>query len=465
MTLDVGKLVCGIPDDALRAYVSGQRWFGAKSRELAHLRMWDAPVARTIEPHLALGLLEVRFPEGTHETYHLPIGLRPVAEGWKEGVIAEVDGVTVYDALVDPQLARELVHRVRAQQPMNFENGSVEFQLLEGAPVDVALNTFRSMGAEQSNTSIVFDEAIVLKVYRRLEPGVNPELELLRFLTARKFDGIPALHGWAAYIGRPLEATLAIVQEYVTSEGDGWDVAVELLEQDPDAFVARARPLGGLTGRMHTVLASDAGDPAFAPEAPSAEALALLTASVDDEIEHVFLDLPEDNPELDPIRGRGEEVRDRLRTLSHAGAVGLVIRHHGDYHLGQVLWTGTGWVVLDFEGEPARALPERRRKRSPLRDVAGMLRSFAYVASAVHITKGIEPPADWEARCRAEFMDGYLAEVEPSLIPSGPALDRVLQIFELEKAVYELRYELDNRPDWVRIPVAGILRMLDEEPA
>jgi maltokinase len=319
------------------------------------------------------------------------------------------------------------------------------------------------MGAEQSNTSVVFDDAIVLKVYRRLEAGVNPELELLRFLTHRDFEGIPALHGWAAYIGHPLEATLAIVQEFVPSEGDGWDVALDLLEHEPEAFIARARPLGELTARMHTVLASDATDPAFAPESPSTEALALLTASVDDEIEQVFLQLPEDRPELDPIRGRGEEVRDRLRLLSHAGSVGLVIRHHGDYHLGQVLWTGESWVVLDFEGEPARPLPERRRKRSPLRDVAGMLRSFAYAASAVEITKGVQPPDDWEQRCREEFMSGYVAEVEPTLIPSGPALDRVLQIFELEKAVYELRYELDNRPDWVRIPVAGIQRMLEEE--
>jgi trehalose synthase-fused probable maltokinase len=465
MTPDVRQLVCRIPEDALREFVTGQRWFGAKSRELAHLRMWDAPVARTIEPYLALALVEVRFPEGTHETYHLPVGLRTASEGWSDGVITEVEGVTVYDALADPQLTREVVHRIRSQQPVNFDNGSVEFQLVEGAPTDVSLTSARAMGAEQSNTSIVFDEAVVLKVYRRLEAGVNPELELLRFLTARSFDGIPALQGWAAYIGHPLEATLAILQEYIQSEGDGWDVAMELLARDADAFVERARPLGELTGRMHTVLASDATDSAFAPESPSTEALALLTASVDDEIEQVFLDLPEGNPELDPIRGRGEEVRDRLRMLSVAGSVGLVIRHHGDYHLGQVLWTGERWVVLDFEGEPARPLAERRRKRSPLRDVAGMLRSFAYVASAAQITKGIEPPADWEARCRREFMDGYVEEVDSSLIPNGPALDRVLQIFELEKAVYELRYELDNRPDWVRIPVAGIVRILDEESA
>ncbi len=463
MTVDVQSLVAKLSEDDLRAYVVGRRWFGAKSRELSRVHLSDAPVARTIEPALALGLVDVRFPEGTHETYYLPVGVRPAAEGWSEGVIGEVDGYTLYDALTDPQLARELVHRIRAQQPMTFENGVVEFHLLESAPADVPLTASRAMGAEQSNTSVVFDESIVLKVFRRLEAGVNPELELLRFLTTREFEGIPALHGWAAYIGHPLEATLAILQEFVPSEGDGWDVALDMLGRDPEAFIERVRPLGELTARMHTVLASDSTDPAFAPEAPSTEALALLTASVDDEIEHVFLDLPEDLPELEPIRGRAEEVRDRLRMLSHVGAVGLVIRHHGDYHLGQVLWTGEGWVVLDFEGEPMRSLPERRRKRSPLRDVAGMLRSFAYVASAAEITRGVKPPDDWEQRCREEFLSGYVAEVEPALIPSGQALDRVLQIFELEKAVYELRYELDNRPDWVRIPVAGIQRMLEEE--
>jgi trehalose synthase-fused probable maltokinase len=139
-----------------------------------------------------------------------------------------------------------------------------------------------------------------------------------------------------------------------------------------------------------------------------------------------------------------------------------VIRHHGDYHLGQVLWTGSDWVVLDFEGEPARSLAERRRKRSPLRDVAGMLRSFAYAASAATITDGIEAPEGWEQRARDEFLSGYLPAVEAQglLPPSQEATERLLAIYELEKAVYELRYELDNRPDWVEIPVAGIVRLL-----
>jgi trehalose synthase-fused probable maltokinase len=140
-----------------------------------------------------------------------------------------------------------------------------------------------------------------------------------------------------------------------------------------------------------------------------------------------------------------------------------VIRHHGDFHLGQTLWASDDWVILDFEGEPARSLPERRRKRSPLRDVAGMMRSFAYAASAAGILRNADVPSDWEERARGEFLEGYRDTVDQSLVPSGAAMDKLLRVFELEKAVYELRYELNNRPDWVRIPVAGIARMLEEE--
>jgi trehalose synthase-fused probable maltokinase len=146
------------------------------------------------------------------------------------------------------------------------------------------------------------------------------------------------------------------------------------------------------------------------------------------------------------------------------GNFGRVIRTHGDYHLGQVLWNGSDWIVLDFEGEPARSLTERRRKRSPLRDVAGMLRSFAYVASASELTRGVPPPDGWEDRAREEFLAGYFEHVDPSIVPPGSEGRRkLLAVFELEKAVYELRYELNNRPDWLRIPVAGIVRLLGHE--
>ena len=156
-------------------------------------------------------------------------------------------------------------------------------------------------------------------------------------------------------------------------------------------------------------------------------------------------------------------MREQLRGLSHAGAGGRVIRCHGDFHLGQTIRSPRGWIILDFEGEPARTLPQRRQKRSPLRDVAGMLRSLAYAASASELQRGVPAPEDWEERARAAFLDSYLATRR--LAAAAPRArrtrERMLQIFELEKAVYELRYELNNRPDWVKIPVAGICRMLE----
>jgi trehalose synthase-fused probable maltokinase len=258
-----------------------------------------------------------------------------------------------------------------------------------------------------------------------------------------------------------MDATLGIVQQFVPNGRDGWELALDELQREPDAFLGRIRRLGEVTAALHSALASDHADPDFAPEEPSAEALSLLTATVDEEIESIFLELP-DTEELARIAGRGEEVRERLRLISNIGAVGKAIRTHGDYHLGQALSADDDWYVLDFEGEPARSLPERRRKRSPLRDVAGMLRSFAYAVSAVRILRGADPPDGWEDRARTEFLAAYFAEVDPSLVPPGEeAQRRLLSVFELEKAAYELRYELNNRPDWVRIPAAGIQRLLD----
>ena len=289
---------------------------------------------------------------------------------------------------------------------------------------------------------------------------------MLRFLTEHEFANIAALGGWYAYSGGPLGATLGILQEFVRDGLDGWELALDEICDSPEAFDERLHRLGEVTGAMHTVLGSDSNDPAFAPETPSVEALALLTATVDEEIERVFLTLPENDERLAPIAGRGEEVREQLRLLTHAGSAGKAIRTHGDYHLGQTLWSDGDWVILDFEGEPARSLTERRRKRSPLRDVAGMLRSFEYVASAVELLRGQRAPEGWEERARARFLEGYLATVDPVLLPSGHvAIERMLAVYELEKAVYELQYELNNRPDWVAIPVAGIQRLIETAAA
>jgi predicted trehalose synthase len=441
--------------------IASQRWFGGKSRDVLDARILDAGTVPGGPPLLSFAIVEVRYGLQTHDLYHLPLGFRPAEEGWTESVVAETDGWTVYDAIADPELARRVVKLMRADETVELEEATLLFVGSQGLPAKIG--SIRPMGADQSNSSLVLDERLALKLYRRIEPGMNAELEILRFLTDREFPHTAALEGYISYEGKPLEATLALLQQFVPAKGDGWSLALDTLGSDPGWLPSHARRLGEVTALLHNALASDPTDPHFAPEEPSTEALALLSASIDEEIEHVFAALP-DNEAVAPVAGRGEEVRDRLRLLTHIGQVGKVIRHHGDYHLGQALWTNEDdWLILDFEGEPARTVAERRRKSSPLRDVAGMLRSFAYAASASVIQRQVEPPDGWEEQCRSEFLEGYLAVVEPALLPAGrPQIDRLLWVFELEKAVYELRYELDNRPDWVSIPVAGILRMLEE---
>jgi maltokinase len=436
-------------EQAVIDYVTEQRWYGAKSRAVAHSQVLDSVELRTTEPHFTLELVEMRYETGAHDIYQL------------------LHGETEIDGLDNPAAARELVHAMRGGLTLQGTEGTVEFRPVEGfAGLGRELLEARPVGGEQSNTSLVFDDELILKIFRRLEPGINPELETLRFLTEHGFANIAALGGWYAYSGGPLSATLGILQEFVRDGEDGWELALAEIGGAPERFLTRLRRLGEVTGEMHTALGSDGSDPAFCPETPSVESLGLLTATVDEEIESVFLTLPEDDERLAPILGRGEEVREQLRMLTHAGAIGKLIRTHGDYHLGQTLWSENDWVILDFEGEPARPLVERRRKRSPLRDVAGMLRSFAYAATAAELLHDTPAPDGWEEQARAQFLEGYLETADPSLLPSGSsAIERLLAVFELEKAVYELRYELDNRPDWVRIPVAGIQRLIEHAAA
>jgi trehalose synthase-fused probable maltokinase len=301
---------------------------------------------------------------------------------------------------------------------------------------------------------VVLDDRLVLKVFRKLEPGVNPELEVLRFLTRRGFPHIAPLHGWYEYEGQALATTLGVAQTFFPDATGGWELALDEIESDCESFLQRVARLGAVTAELHTALASDAGDPAFSPEEPSQEALSLLTATVDEDIERIFVRLPDDD-RLAPIIGRGQDVRERLAVRAQLGVGGRVIRTHGDYHLGQTLYTPRGWVIIDFEGEPARPLPERRQKRSALRDVAGMLRSFAYVTSAIGILRGRPAPSGFEQRAREQFLSHYLDGVEATLLPAGESA--IISLL----SIYELRYELDNRPDWVSIPVAGITRLLE----
>jgi len=415
-----------------------QRWFGSKAREVAHS---DVLEEIPLGDGVTATFVEAVFGPGTHETYQL------IRAGGEHG-----------DAL--PDHAGLLLDLMARNADVTHEESVLRFRALEDLG-SALTHPARPVGAEQSNSSVVFGEELILKVFRRVEPGINPDLEIARFLTERGFAHVPGLAGWYEVEGRNLDATLGMLQHYVAGARDGWELALEDLERDPEGFLSRAGRLGEVIGELHTVLGSDPGDPAFAAEEPSGESIGLLTATIDEEIERVFLELS-GREEAAAIAGRGEEVRDLLRMLTQINLGGRVIRHHGDLHLGQTLYADGDWMVLDFEGEPARPLAARRELDSPMRDVAGMLRSFAYAASAAALQRGAQVPADWEDRARGAFLDGYLRTADASLLPPGQAaVEQLLAIFELEKAIYELRYELNNRPDWVRIPVAGILRLLE----
>ncbi|MDA0184483.1 phosphotransferase [Solirubrobacter phytolaccae] len=441
-----------IDERVLNDWVVAQRWFASKTREVSSIEVVDSVA---LSDELVLALIEARFPVGTHETYQVPFALR---ESGGADPIYEAEGRAVYDALADPETGRELLKAMAA----NRDAGDFAFRWTADHVPDDDVEV-RPVGVEQSNTSIVFGSELIMKAIRRIEPGVNPELELLRFLTKRGFPHIAALHGWYEVDGRHVSATLGILQEFLAGAHDGWELTLDELGTDPEGLLDRVEALGVVIGELHTALGSDNSDPDFAPVEPSAESLSILYADVDEQIERVFLDLP-DMEATAPIAGRGQDVREKLSLLAHATVGGRVIRTHGDLHLGQTMLSPRGWVVLDFEGEPARPLPERRLKRSPLRDVAGMLRSFSYATAGSKLLRGVEAPADWEARARERFLSGYYGAVDGSLLPPGQqAIEQLLAVFELEKAVYELRYELNNRPDWVAIPVAGILRLLEAE--
>jgi maltokinase len=455
-----------VDDRRFREWFIAQRWFGSKARRVRQLGIVDEITLRADAPSLALMLIGVGFREGVEEIYQVPLAMRPQGEGTTEGVVCTIGDWAVFDGLADPGCRRELLHCLRPGSEVLARDGGVTFTWAgspDGAFGDVM--DIRPLGEEQSNTSVVLDEKMVLKVFRRIEQGVNPELEMLEFLSKRDFKHIAPLVGWYALTGRAMPGvTVAVVQEYLAGACNGWKLAVEQIVAHPIAgFLDQVAALGEVVGSLHAQLGSDSGDPVFAPEEMDEATLARLVADVDRQIDWTFRRLPRDNMDTAPVAGHGRRIREILMSGAHGGAGGRVIRTHGDLHLGQTLRTDRGWMLLDFEGEPARPVPERRRKHSPLRDVAGMLRSFSYARGAALLQHGVPVSEEWESLARSAFLEGYFSTADPGLLPPDPeAARRLLSVFELEKLLYELRYELDHRPTWIPIPVAGMLRLLRE---
>lgn len=482
----LGALLEARAAELLPAYLPGRRWFGAKARSIHSARLVDWAEPGLPDGLALLGVWEVRYGDGSAERYHLPLAARPRAEAPPGDWLAEVEapgaGLALFDAFADPAFSRRYLELLVEGRQLDGRRGVFGFHA--GRGLGPIAGQPRLVGVEQSNTSVIFGRAAILKAFRRLAGGINPEVEVCSFLTERTgFTNLPRALGHASYQGRDgFQATVAFLQAFVANEGDGWSHFLRGLGPYYAGGVAAdlapdARRLGQVTGQLHLALASDPGHPDFAPQ-PVEEAdldrwKAGLTASLDQAYAALFARRATLEPHLGPHIGRLVEERERLlgavQALGSADGGLLKIRIHGDYHLGQVLRAGGDFIVIDFEGEPARPLEERRARQPALKDVAGMLRSFNYAAWAgwfehAGSDPGLEPrAAAWDGRMRQAYWEGYRAAVgdAPLLPRSEAAQRRLLAFFELDKLVYELSYELNHRPAWLRIPLKGLLALLE----
>lgn len=424
-----------LPDpDALAAWIARQRWFAAKTRRIARVGLVDAV---PLGPGVVL-LVDLELDGGGDERYALPLAA----------------GADIADALADAGFCRALLALLADGGTAAGERGELRgvpaagLPWSDGVPEDLVV---KRLGGEQSNTSVALGGALILKHFRKIAAGVNPEAEMTRFLTERtSFRHTPRLIGHVEYRDATgTAATLAVVQELVADGRDGWQWTLARLAEPggPAAAVVALGRLGQRTGELHRALASDPRDPAFAPEPITAADVAAWTDGV--------------AAQLEAARGalRGEAIPVDLAAVRRglASTVGRQkIRHHGDFHLGQTLHRPAAgdWVIIDFEGEPLRPLPERRRKHVALRDVAGLLRSIEYAAAST-----AAPIGAWAAEAARAFVDGYrnATGTAPFLPESDDAFREVVAVFELEKAAYEIVYEANNRPDWIAIPRRGLL--------
>ncbi|HEV8631837.1 MAG TPA: maltose alpha-D-glucosyltransferase [Thermoanaerobaculia bacterium] len=541
----------------LPAVLQGQRWFGGKARQVRALRIDGAvPLtdggrgsAASNEGHepstVWLLLLRVEQTEGEPDTYALPVAW--AAGGRGERLLAEqspavlarveargrggrVEPGVLYDAMYDPAFGRLLLEAIVGRRTFRGEDGEVMAAatpalgtILGSLPAASALEP--QLGrAEQSNTSLVFGDRLILKLFRKVEPGTNPDLEVSRFLAARGFPHTPPLAGWLELRRRHAgtlageRLTLALLQAYVPNEGDAWSYSLDafgrylervmtraervpphpeprpLLElagaDAPDdvaevlgLYLNAARLLGTRTAEMHLALASSTDDPAFSAEPFTSLYQRSLYQSLRSQAGRTLRLLRATLPQLADgdrelgvrlLEGR-QELLDRFSPLLAGKLDAQRLRTHGDFHLGQVLYTGRDFVIIDFEGEPARPLAERRHKRSPLRDVAGMLRSFDYLAAggvAQAQRRGLVPAEQlalaeewaryWTRWSGATFVRAYLGVASAaSFLPVDDRARAVLlDAFLLEKALYELAYELDHRPQWAHIPLRGIVALM-----
>jgi maltose alpha-D-glucosyltransferase/alpha-amylase len=501
--------------DILPDYVTHCRWFRAKARTIRAVRlieqvpMGDGGAAR-------FWFLEISYTDGAPETYALPVQIargeaaHALAKEAPQAVIARFVGneeAVLHDAAWDAAFRKELFKTIAQRQHLTGRSGVVQGVIGKGLSTGNRVPRSQVINADQSNTSILFEQKYFLKIYRKLEDGVNPDVEITRFLTERnRFEHVPAFAGAIEHRRERSEpAVICLLQTAVANEGDAWKLTLDAvgryyervlgrkadlqIENAPPgplleeliggAFPEKVELLGRRTGELHAALASEPNDPAFAPEPFSALAQRSVYQNMRASLRRAFSLLERRLPELpEAFRAEAEEIlagekkilAHEQRILEHCGSA-WKIRIHGDYHLGQVLHTGKDFVILDFEGEPARPLSHRRMKRSALRDVAGMMRSFQYAAYSALWQPAMRPEdipflerwADfWYRQMASVFLQNYLKATRGSIfVPEKDAdLQVLLEAYLLDKAVYEIGYELNHRPEWVVIPIRGIKHIL-----
>jgi maltose alpha-D-glucosyltransferase / alpha-amylase len=497
--------------EALVPYLRRQRWFGGKARDIASARFVDwAPLLAT--PHPAwLAIAEVTYQDGGAERYQLPLiamttGAAATATLERpDAVLAAISesGIVACDAIVDDDVCRTMLDAMARGDRLVSRRGAIYARPIAVAAIyaaDPEMPVVR-LPATHSNSAIALGGRFLLKLFRRIEPGVNPDVEIGQFLARSGADvNVPDLVGTLEYRAEDgTQATLALVQALVASRANAWEHALEELANYFAAVRVQTVPpapgiasdlarrsidsmalLGRRTAELHRALAGATTDPDFAPVVNSTAEVLTLAERIRAQA-GVALDLlAERCAAFDgetQVLARGvlthrEGLLGRMESLGREVRPFVAIRIHGDYHLGQVLRVHDDFAIIDFEGEPARPLAERRAKQSPLRDVAGMLRSLGYAAHAglsraagddSHMRASLAPWAQaWETATADAFMVAYLAVADSgAFIPQDRAQLRLsLEMFVLEKALYELDYEMNNRPDWVSVPLAGILSLV-----
>jgi trehalose synthase-fused probable maltokinase len=481
------------PAQQVLEYITRQRWFGIRPESIRGAELADAFLVGEGDPAVVLVLLDVAVEGGEQVRFHVPLAVRheQAEKVWEGNVVAtgrrDAQDVVVYDAMSDGETAWSYWEAMRQGLRTQSQHGEL-LARASGIADEPGPERIRPMGREQSNTSVIRGETEVLKCFRRVALGRSPELEMIESLAAVGFANVAAPLGVLEYRSGDTEPSLlAMVQPYLHNGTEGWTLALTSLrdlysqaEEDDDlsvdallaavrgqgsSFEAEARRIGEVTARMHLALS---GSELIGDMAPRPATREVVEGWRDGMMEDLHALLAREDAALEPLRARRAEVEAEFAAIMEIKDPGMAIRHHGDYHLGQLLRTDSGWTVLDFEGEPARGASARRAHSSPLRDVAGMLRSFDY-AAAVELADWAHPGdpgferlrayGDTWAECnRAAFWSAYTRVTSGSpMLPAGYDAVILRRAFELQKAVYEVGYELGHRPDWAAIPLSFLL--------